>query len=198
MASQTELAKPKRLRLFIAVNLPESVKEFIRTISSSRSRLRDVRWTNPGQLHLTLKFLGHLPAEIVTELDAQLKAACRGYTPFRLGAEGVGCFPGVRNARIVWVGISGEVELLCELQRRIELAVSPWAAPEERPFKPHLTIGRINPPSAFNRAGLDELIKEFERKDFGQWTVDSVDLMQSRLSPTGSSYICLNTASFRE
>jgi len=195
MASQPELAKPKRLRLFIAVNLPEEIRQAIALIPSHAVRLgKSVRWIRADQLHLTLKFLGHLPEAAATGVAVALNEACHRSRPFRLRSQGIGCFPGTRNPRIIWVGIAGDLEPLCDLQRRIDLATSPWAAPEERPFRPHLTIGRIAEPRALNRAVLERLIKEQERSEFGEWTVEAIDLMQSHLSPQGSIYTRLNSA----
>src|SRR3954469_1378663 len=103
--------KPRRLRLFVAINLPEEVKLRVAELQAeARQTLRkSVRWTRPEQLHLTLKFLAHLDEEVVPDLSAALARACTGVRAFALRAETVGCFPRPSSPRVVWVGICGDL-----------------------------------------------------------------------------------------
>src|SRR4051794_21350543 len=138
---------PKRIRLFAAINLPESVKAaLIQCQRGLASRIEgdSIRWTN--QLHLTLKFFGHIEESSAGELEKVLAKSCQGVAPFELNASGLGCFPSARSPRVVWAGIAGELAPLLALQNRIDETTVDWAEPEKREFTPHLTLARVKDP----------------------------------------------------
>ncbi len=89
--------------------------------------LGDVRWTNAEQLHLTLKFLGNVPASSVEAVKESMAEACAATAPFQLRAEGIGFFPNERQPRVVWVGFEDDENVLADLQLRVERAVTPFA-----------------------------------------------------------------------
>src|SRR4051812_26920669 len=182
--------KPKRLRLFVAINLPEEIKLCLADLQAQAGQTvrKSVRWTRPEQLHLTLKFLAHLDEEVVPDLSAALARACDGVRAFALRAETVGCFPRPSSPRVVWAGINGDLPALLQLQKQIDDATASWREPEKRAFTAHLTIGRVTEANQTQREAIKCLIEKHQNARFGEWTVRTVDLMQSRLSPTGSTY----------
>src|SRR6266404_8646338 len=165
-------AVPKRIRLFVAVNLSAALKRKLAQVQqeiASRVGKGAVRWTRAEQLHITLKFLGYVPETNVRQVQANLLSASRGSARLRLGAQGLGCFPGAKSPRVIWVGINGEVAPLLRLQKQIEAATVDWAEPEKREFTPHLTLGRVK--DACRRGDLDAIAKFVEANkevQFGQ------------------------------
>jgi len=155
-----------------------------------------IRWTPRDQMHLTLKFLGNVPAGAVEDLASALKSASQGTGPFRLSAEECGAFPSLRNPRVLWVGLSGETEPLCALQARIETATATWAQKgENRTFHPHLTLGRVRENAMRHARRIGDVVKVTQTPKFGTWEVTEVKLMRSQLSPKGSTHTVLVSVS---
>ncbi len=132
------------MRLFIALNLPESVREPLTRICCG---LPGARWVNPEQLHLTLRFIGEVDGGVFQDIREGL-AEIAG-KPFMLQLDGVGFFPPRGKPRVVWVGLRQSKELL-QLRNRLESClVSLGLEPERRKFAPHITLARLkNTPAA--------------------------------------------------
>jgi RNA 2',3'-cyclic 3'-phosphodiesterase len=178
-------------RLFIALPIsPEvlsSLEHLIRTLNSQFPP-ETVRWTRPEQIHLSLKFLGQVPRETIAPLQSALREACRGIPPISLRAETVGAFPNSRNPRVIWAGLQGDLELLKNLHQKVEAKTSPFSAKNEnRPFRPHLTLGRVR---EGGRTRLEFAPAQHESV-FGAWTARETVLMESKLSPRGATYMTL-------
>jgi len=185
----------KRLRLFVAIPVPEPVRKEMARVQDKFRPLAapdDVRWVNPQQLHLTLKFLGHVPADAVETVKAALTDACAGMRSLRLHAKGIGFFPNVRSPRVIWVGLENHDQTLANLQRRVEQALTPFTEnPAEERFRPHVTLGRFQ---KFRRHKTEKLIPQalsFGDRVFGEWPVREVHLMQSVLSSSGARHTIL-------
>src|SRR2546430_11114658 len=186
------------VRAFIAIALePGLVAELKKVQQELQASLPDdsVRWTRPEQLHLTLKFFGHVAAQRLNDLTAALNRACAGIDSFQLALENVGCFPHTKKPRVLWTGIGGELESLRNLQERIEQETGNFGNhKEERLFQPHLTIGRIK---AFGidarRAG--EVVERTHVSKLGAWTVREIKFMQTELAPQAPRSSTLATAS---
>src|SRR5947209_407362 len=147
--SKVEEAKPKpaALRLFVAISLPEDVKD---QIEKAQRELRDalpgsfVRWTKREQLHLTLKFLGSVTESRVDELTSALRIACLNFAGLRLRAEGIGFFPDVRFPRVIWVSVRDDRKFLPRLQLAIDTGLARFTNEKsEKEFTGHVTLGRI-------------------------------------------------------
>ena len=186
------------VRAFIAIALePGLVAELKKVQQELQARLPDdsVRWSRPEQLHLTLKFFGHVATQRLNDLAAALNRACAGIDSFQLALENVGCFPHTKKPRVLWTGIDGELESLRKLQERIEQETGNFGDhKEERLFQPHLTIGRIQAIGiAARRAG--EVVERTHVSKLGGWTVRQIKLMHSELAPQGARYTTLATVS---
>jgi len=142
-------------------------------------------------MHLTLRFLGDVDPEIVPAITAQLADAARKSGRFTLTLGAVGAFPSLRQPRVLWVGLTGEIQRLRLLHSRVEGALSQVGfPPEKRPFGPHLTVGRIRQADgprlargagvAFGRVILPEPPPAI--------AVESVALLRSHLKPSGVEY----------
>jgi 2'-5' RNA ligase len=148
-----------------------------------------VRWLRPEQMHLTLKFLGAVPDEKRADVECALARACAGARALPLGLEGVGCFPGPRNPRVVWTGITGDVPTLRELQDRIERQTAGFGDhAEARQFRPHLTIGRVQAKEGRTARQIGDAVEAARVGCLGEWTARELVLFQSQLAPRGASY----------
>jgi RNA 2',3'-cyclic 3'-phosphodiesterase len=179
------------VRLFVALNLPDAVRQ---AVWASASPLRDltlpVRWIRPNGLHLTLKFLGDVPDAREPELIAALSRAAAGEAaarPVTLTLRGFGAFPDVQRPRVVWIGVEPEPALEL-LEHRVEQQFAPLGFPTEaRPFRPHLTLARAQRDA--RRSDFQSLATALDALRFDQTvTVGTVDLMQSTLQSSGAVY----------
>jgi 2'-5' RNA ligase len=156
-----------------------------------RSSNADFRWPSIGSIHLTLKFLGDVEPKIIPQITELLSDLSVGDRPFELRLSGFGAFPSIRNPRIVWCGIKGDEARLESLQNGVESVCSRLYFPrEERPFHPHLTLGRIR--SRRNLHRLVDCIKMgFELEH--AFKVDRFHIFRSTLKPRGAVYDVLET-----
>jgi 2'-5' RNA ligase len=147
---------------------------------------RSVRWVRRHQLHLTLRFLGDTLAIEVPQLIVRLGQACRGAASLRLGLRGVGVFPHVRQPRVVWAGLTGELDALVALQQRVAAACDPVAEQHEaRAFRPHLTLGRVATHDRGEARAVGDAVASSAVGELGAWNVDRILLIHSRLRPEG-------------
>jgi 2'-5' RNA ligase len=186
----------EQIRSFIAVELPEEAKEGLARLKKEleRDEHKFVKWVDPRGIHLTLKFLGNIPSEQVAEITEAIEGAAQGISPFHLEIGGLGAFPSLRQARVFWVGIGGEVDKLSRLQQNIDSALAALRfAKEERSFVPHLTLARIKQgASPLERRSFGELVGSTIFEDKYHVTVESISLMRSQLKPAGAIYTCLS------
>ena len=176
------------MRAFIAIEIPQAVKEGMAVV---RDRLRsagvDAGWSRPEGVHLTLKFLGEVSEELVPEIMRTLALALGDAGRFRLGVEGVGVFPNPAAARVVWFGLSGDVQALAALQAAVEQAMAGLGIErDDRPFTPHLTLGRIR--LIRKRSAWLEGLAEVRNSRLPGFEVGSVSLIESQLRQTGAVY----------
>lgn len=176
------------LRVFIAVELPASIQQEVAALQASlRATGADVKWVEPQNLHLTLKFLGNVEETRIAPLIEALRAATLPHAPCTLHLEGIGAFPNIRSPRVIWVGVSQGQPPLTALAQAVEQACVGLGFPaQERPFSAHLTIGRIR-----SRDRLAHLIKQLQVAEFcasHPAPADHLTLFQSVLSPKGPTY----------
>lgn len=139
------------MRTFIELSLPEQVKVHIRerqaaVRGSMSERKVDVclRWTRITGIHLTLRFLGETSEEQQQELATGLAAIAQEWPPLALRVGQLGGFPGIQRPRVVWLGITGDLDGLRRMQGQVEqLAQSVGFDADPRPYAPHLTIARM-------------------------------------------------------
>jgi 2'-5' RNA ligase len=187
---------PEQIRSFIAIELSDEAKKGLARLRREleRDEHKFVKWVGPGGIHLTLKFLGNISSKRVTEITEAIEKAAQGISPFQLEISGLGAFPNLKQARVFWVGIGGELDKLSRLQQDIDSVLAALRfAKEERPFVPHLTLARIregaSPPE---RRSFGELVSSTIFEDKYPVTVEAVRLMRSQLTPAGAIYTCLS------
>jgi RNA 2',3'-cyclic 3'-phosphodiesterase len=180
----------KALRLFVALELPEEVRDALAGVQDElrRAGAERLRWVRPEGIHLTLKFLGNVEEH---RLSAIVDALDRAIEPFEFGVQPseLGGFGG-RRLRVVWVGLSGDVEALAELARRVDEAVEPLGfEPESRPFAAHLTLARVPDEVSINeRERIGALVGRHQFPTTPVMTLSNVSLMRSILGPGGAKY----------
>lgn len=186
------------LRAFIALEIPAPIREAIQQQTAALRKSADsslVRWVPAGNLHLTLKFLGDVSTTNLPFLTQMLSREAGQHAGFSLQVGGLGAFPNSRRPRVIWIGIHAPEELSA-LARSLESATRRLGYPsEERPFSPHLTIGRIK--QTASPADLQRIHTALESTQvgpLGSAEVTAVHLMKSDLQPTGSVYTRLFSA----
>jgi len=179
----------EQVRCFIAVELPEEVKAgFSRLQAQLKPGQFPVKWVNPYSIHLTLKFLGNVDADRTSQITEATAEAAQGVSPFNLEIKDLGVFPNPRRVQVIWVGISGEVDKLLQLQKDIESSLAKLNfAPESRAFTPHLTLARVRDrASPDERQKLGQLIAGTKFEAIYTFPVEAIRLMRSQLTREGA------------
>ena len=166
-------------RLFIAIDLSETVKNSIKSICGG---IPDARWVDVQQLHLTLRFIGEVDDRMFDSIKNSLAEITE--TRFSLTLRGVGSFPPKRPPRVLWVGIENS-ETLIRLAAEVEEALvrKNGLEPEERKFSPHITIARFRETSPSKVADYLARNSSFHTENF---PVDAFYLYSSTLTPNGA------------
>jgi len=182
------------MRVFIAIDIGKEVKKALSDLqqqlaSSADVKKSDVKWVNPENIHLTLKFLGEIEEEKAVEVCDIVKDVASRHKSFELDVESVGCFGG-RSARVLWVGAGQHCDNLLQLQKDLDeqLALAGWPK-DTREFTGHLTLCRIRKPAAGIK--LAQMTEDYRDFKLGVVLADSVLVYQSQLRPTGPIYIRL-------
>ncbi len=179
------------LRLFVALELPPEVRAvLVAGQEGLATQQLSVRWVDPDSAHLTLKFLGSVASVEVDAVTVAMQQAVSGHAPFTLQTTSLGAFPNVRQPRVVWLGFDGALQMLHSLQQDIERWIAPLGYPtEQRPFSPHLTLGRTQKDATtIQRTAIGRAVQQASAPTQATWTVDSVSLMRSTLLPQGPVY----------
>lgn len=174
------------MRAFIAIELPESIRE---ALAREQARFRgvcpDARWTRPEGIHLTLKFLGQISDDQVEEVKKALGQLAR-FDKFKVQAKGFGFFPNAKRPRVFWAGLEAPPDL-ARLAAQVESATAAIGfSPENRAFSPHLTLARFNVPRP--QPKLQALLAEQSEPTLGTFEVSEFFLWESKLSPRGAEY----------
>ena len=179
------------LRLFVAVELPEQVREALVALQADLRRrgLGSLRWVRPEGIHLTLKFLGETPSDRLPAIRQALAESVKGVPAHRLWLGSLGTFGNRRGPQVLWVDLEGDLEPLRLLQRQVEQALEMAGFPRERrEFAPHLTLARVRPESARALARRIAEALQAVRAAQGEMEVREVSLMQSTLQAGGAVY----------
>lgn len=170
-----------RMRLFVALELLESAKAALATCCSG---LKDVRWIQPSNMHLTLKFIGEVEAAQAEKIKQALGAVRAA--PFAFSLSGVGHFPPRGKPRVLWAGVKAP-PALATLAGAVEAALIPFGLPrDEHAFSPHITLARLKyPPSAEALRGWLEGHADFKTEPL---TVNGFVLFSSTLTSAGAVY----------
>jgi 2'-5' RNA ligase len=189
-------------RAFIAITLsPEIQLGLAQTIDNLQNQLRraPIRWVQPRNIHLTVKFLGNVSAANQGLLTRCLVAEASRHTAFELSIGGLGVFPTLNRPKVIWVGIEAPAELLM-IHKGIEGEMARLGyAPEPRAFSPHLTLGRVSRNVRSDEYQLiSSAINQSKVGFLGALRVSSLELIRSDLKPDGAIYTRLFSASLAD
>jgi RNA 2',3'-cyclic 3'-phosphodiesterase len=180
------------MRTFIAIPLPEKCREMLKNIQQSlRATEADVRMAAISSIHLTLKFLGDIESTILPHIAQSLRTATKSGSSMNLKVSGLGCFPNLRNPRVVWCAVHGDMDRLSHLQTEVERVCAEHGfSAEDRPFSPHLTLCRVK--SKRNLQPLVDCIKMGMILEC-EFIADHINFYESTLTPHGAVYRILET-----
>ncbi len=167
----------------------------MRTQLDIRSRLenvpRAVKWTRPEGIHITLQFLGDVPETQLPFIQEALFDACSNHRRFTLNVGVPGAFPNSYKPRVLWVDLEGEISALKDLQHSVEQNLGRVGYKADKPFSPHMTLGRIR--QGARREEIDAVAaalatSSHRRSEERNIQVTHVSLMRSKLGAGGAVY----------
>ncbi len=187
------------MRTFIAIELPQEIKDSLGRLQGKlKAAGADVKWVEPKNIHLTLKFIGEIDEQTQGKVSSGLKEISRASSPFGAALSSCGAFPDTSSPRVIWAGISQgdkEIKFIAQLiEDRLAAAGIP---PETRAFSSHITLGRTR--SSKNRRELAKLLLYLAEKPLeGQFAVNKITLFKSTLTPHGPTYEILKEFSLQK
>ena len=178
----------KVIRTFVAVLIAPEIRQKIADVQGQVKKLApDVKWVAPENFHVTLKFLGNVHEDAISDVCTAVDNAAQLFSPFDLSISGLGAFPSVSRARIVWVGTKNGRDQLIALATAVDKNLAQLGFErEDKDFKAHITIGRVKTSRSLGK--LAEGIREIDASDMGTQRVVSVAVMQSELLRDGPVY----------
>ena len=188
----------KNVRSFIAIPVPsreiEALEQAVKHLDEEIGR--HVRWVRPEGIHLTLKFMGDIPAATAERVLEALLPVTAGFNSFQLSISGLGVFPNSRRPRVLWAGLDGGLKSLSELHMAVDEAVGKLGLPkDQRPFSPHLTLGRVRRDAAEGQLQkIGEAMSSTKIPSVPAWLADTVNLMRTELDPAGSRHYLMGSA----
>jgi len=188
------------MRAFIAIELPETIKGFLAGIQERLKKSgADVKWVNPKNIHLTLKFLGEIDAERLPKAIQIMEDVIKDKKAFQVGICCIGSFPRINSPRVIWAGTDKGSKEAKEIAKDLEEKIAKIGIPKEnRPFSSHITIGRTR--SMLNRENLahelNNLVTKFAEENL-LFLVTKIILFKSTLTPKGPIYEVIKEANLQ-
>jgi 2'-5' RNA ligase len=182
-------------RGFIAIDIPSlpAIENVLDTLKKTGANLKLVE---PENLHITLKFLGDTPDTQIQEIHTVLETCIQDIHPFTIQLQRLGVFPNNNYMKVIWIGIQDDNQLLL-LSKSINQLLKPLGfKTEKRPFQPHFTLARVR--SAKNKAAVHKFILDHADDDFGTFTVNTIDLKKSQLTPSGPIYTTVTSVTLKD
>jgi 2'-5' RNA ligase len=179
----------KNIRAFLAIEPPEDI---LQKISGLQEKLKReisgrISWTRPQGQHLTLKFFGDISTDDVKNICSAVQNRVVSGKSLNLKVEKLGVFPDARRPRVIWCGVTGNMEKLSVLQKQLDSDFADIGFPaEERPFQAHLTLARIK--DSHGLTGINEALTKYSAFAAGEFFCTELILFQSKLSPQGAIY----------
>ncbi|MGC9471214.1 MAG: RNA 2',3'-cyclic phosphodiesterase [Bacteroidales bacterium] len=185
------------MRTFIGVPLPagREMRNLLREWAGFFAR-SSIKWADPAHWHLTLAFLGDTTPAQAENIGKELSARWGNLPAFSIRLRGLGLFGGLNRPRVIWIGVDDEEGMLQRLKVDADETASRYGfEPDERPFRPHLTLAR--PRLIREKNHLRELMEKYHDHDWGDVVVKEVIFFESRLRPEGAVHLPLRKFPFR-
>ena len=185
------------MRIFLSIPVPNVVKNIKQMLTSTCENERvEIRWVKHNNLHLTVQFLGSVSEKKVIKIRREVENIVSSINPFVLTVSGTGCFPNKSKPSVLYLGIGGNVEALKALVMKINDKMSQIGFKKDSElFIPHITVAKINYPQKFNPGLSIFLNSTYDEVEF---SVDKIQLLESKTLTEGVVYETLNTFSFLE
>ncbi len=176
------------IRCFIAIDLSASARGQIEAlVEELRKSDARVSWVRPQAIHLTLKFLGNVAQELIERIKPEIVRAAGQTGPIHIEPAGCGAFPTPGSPRVIWVGLGARSGPLSDLARTLEELLVPLGfKPEERSFKPHLTVGRVKGKARLR--SLQNMLLSHSHFAAEPFDASEIVLYKSELRPDGARY----------
>lgn len=192
----------KTIRTFIAIDLPSELRDRLGgVIGRLKTRGADVKWVRPASIHLTLRFIGEIPAGSVGDVLAAMERAASPAAPVEIEVRGHGTFPPNKRPRVIWVGLSKGEAPLADVFGRLEAELMEAGFGEaDKRFSPHLTLGRVRSGRGVSGRGVNDalgLLEKAAREPLGSFTAPGLTLFKSELKPAGAVYTVLGETRFQ-
>ncbi len=189
------------LRLFIAVELSEEIKESVfglaKELSEVKTKLSPISREN---LHITMSFLGKTDAKTARGAGKAMAEAVLSIEPFALRIEGIGVFPSTGRPAVLWAGVEDEKQMLRRLSSELEeKLVKTGLKRADKPFHPHVTVARVK--KKIQKADIQKIknwLDENKDAEMGKMTVRGISLFDSTLTSKGAVYRLVEKAFFEE
>jgi RNA 2',3'-cyclic 3'-phosphodiesterase len=186
-------ANSNNIRAFIALPISKDIKNKISRIQSNMDVICNIRWVNIDKLHLTLIFIGNLESNKVELVSNRLDNIAESFSEFEVTFQGLGYFGSKKHIKVIWTGLQEGVKNLQKLHNEINAELSTYNIyTETRPYKPHLTIGRLK--TKRTPQYLAESILKQQNTFIGKLNIHTINFMKSNLTSNGSVYTCLHTS----
>ena len=179
--------QPESIRCFVAVEIPESIQDLLAEIQDAfRPKIKRASWTRHRNIHLTLKFLGEVEQNRISQISEVLHKSAAHHKPFSIEIGGVGAFPNLVRPRVLWVGLKQGAAQMKTLAKAINDELCSLGYPNDTRFHPHLTLTRLK--NQVNLSTYIKLFKKFETIEGALLKVDKITLVKSELQPSGAVY----------
>jgi 2'-5' RNA ligase len=186
------------IRSFIALELPDDILSALGRVQEHlKSYGFRTKWVRPANIHITLKFLGDIDAGTIEAIASAMVSAAEGCAPISLAAKAIGVFPNIKRPRVLWAGLTGQVDVLIDLQRKLDDCLGHIGfAKERRSFKGHLTLGRFK--ARVNSTEIMRALGEFKDFETPSFMARELILFKSELRPSGAVYSKLEGISLEQ
>jgi 2'-5' RNA ligase len=184
-------------RSFIAIELPPDIKKRLQSVQNELKKCGpDVKWVEPENIHLTLKFLGNVGTKDAKKIGELLEKDFSLKKSFKVTLDRLGCFPSLHSPRVLWAGFEDSKDNSKNIARHLDNSLNGLGFDKEtKEFQLHATLGRFRSPR--NKIAFIEQIERLNLR-FKPYDVllDNITLFESRLSPKGASYSILHSVKF--
>ncbi|MFC1822787.1 RNA 2',3'-cyclic phosphodiesterase [Thermodesulfobacteriota bacterium] len=182
------------IRSFLAFDLPAEIKNTIaRVLGEMKKTPLDVKWVKADNIHLTTVFMGNIQVESMKDIGEEIRLVCLRYGPFDIALRGMGLFPGRSSPRVLWLGLTGDLERLAQFRDDLQGALRSFGIKQEkRKFKPHLTLGRFRR-SRRGKTQLNDLLWNYNDLKSPVCSLEELALYKSELKASGAEYTRLDS-----
>jgi len=196
MSAKKNKQKQAKIRSFIAIDLPEDLKEELKKFQSRLKKSKaDVKWVRPESMHITLRFLGYLTPEEIEKAKTAINTVAKRFAPFQIQVRGWGTFPEKGRPRVIWTGLEQGAEILEQIFNQLEKELVKLGFDKaDKKFVPHLTLGRIK--TSKNLKDLIEYLNKEGTKTYGNFWAEKIILFKSDLKPEGAIYSIIKDEPF--